>query len=360
MLALTAENQQLKEQVAKLILEKEELQRNPTSFPDNSNNIEGRHTPFCVKEVENSQIKDCFKYYTGFSPEQFLNIFNFLVQNKEEIPFRYTQSVKSTRSIPVQDQLLLTLMKLRLNFDNKHLAHLFLISAQDASLIFNNWINYMYFQFGSVPIWPSRQVIIENMPQKFKIDFPDTMVILDGTEMKIERPSSLTSQSQFYSDYKSSTTLKGLVGVDPRGSVVFVSTLFSGSISDKEITAQSGLLDVLKQLLDHEMLRPGDGAMVDKGFNIREEIENLGLKLIIPPNAPSDRQMPPADVALTKRIAIHRVHVERAICRIKNFRILSDKIDLSMFASINQIWFVCSFLTNFMPFLIQDKTSDNT
>ncbi|KAJ8303763.1 hypothetical protein KUTeg_018686 [Tegillarca granosa] len=119
------------------------------------------------------------------------------------------------------------------------------------------------------------------MPQKFKIDFPDTIVILDGTE----RPSSLTSQSQFYSDYKSSTTLKGLVGVDTRGSVVFVSTLFSGFISDKEITAQSGLLDVLKQLLDHEMLRPGDGFMVDKGFNIREENENLGLKLIIPPNA---------------------------------------------------------------------------
>ncbi|KAJ8303765.1 hypothetical protein KUTeg_018688 [Tegillarca granosa] len=53
------------------------------------------------------------------------------VRNKEEISFGYTQSVKSTRPTPVQDQLLLKLMKLRLNFDNKHLAHLFLISAQD-------------------------------------------------------------------------------------------------------------------------------------------------------------------------------------------------------------------------------------
>ena len=34
------------------------------------------------------------------------------------------------------------------------------------------------------------------------------MIILDGTKLKIERPSGLLSQSQFYSEYKSSTTMK--------------------------------------------------------------------------------------------------------------------------------------------------------
>jgi len=41
---------------------------------------------------------------------------------------------------------------------------------------------------------------------------------------------------------KSCTTLKGLVGIDPRGSIIFASMLFSGAISDNEITQQSGFL----------------------------------------------------------------------------------------------------------------------
>ena len=55
------------------------------------------------------------------------------------------------------------------------------------------------------------------------------------------------------------------------------------------------------------------------------------------------------DVLLTQKIAIHQVHVERAIRGIKSFKILSGRIRFALMSSINQIWFVCSFLTNFMP-----------
>jgi hypothetical protein len=94
--------------------------------------------------------------------------------------------------------------------------------------------------------------------------------------------------------------------------------------------------------------------MVDKGFNITTEMEELGLKLYIPPFASSDCQLTPAEVAKTKKIAKHRVHVERAIARIKNFKILSRCIPLSLYKNVNQIWTVCCFLTNFLPFLIND------
>ena len=73
------------------------------------------------------------------------------------------------------------------------------------------------------------------------------------------------------------------------------------------------MLEVLQQLLDYGRLRPGDGVMVDKGFLIKDEIEKLGLRLYIPPFAPGAGQMSAGDVALTKKIASHRVHVERAI-----------------------------------------------
>ncbi|KAK0151972.1 hypothetical protein N1851_006671 [Merluccius polli] len=84
------------------------------------------------------------------------------------------------------------------------------------------------------------------MPAKFKEQFPNTFAILDGTELKIEKPRSLVLQSQTYSTYKSTNTLKSLVACDPRGAVIYVSALFTGSISDKEIFNRCNIIDILK------------------------------------------------------------------------------------------------------------------
>lgn len=196
------------------------------------------------------------------------------------------------------------------------------------------------------------------MPESYKKDFPNTLVIIDCTELKVQKPSFLHSQSQCYSDYKSSTTSKGLVGVDPRGSVIFSSMLFTGSLSDKDITEESGFLKLLSDLIQSGKLQNGDGVMADKGFHIEKEIAAVGLKLNIPPFASCASQMKASEVAETVKIAKHRVHVERAISRIKQFKILSGKMSLSFFSIIDQIWLTCCLLTNFMNFFIQDKNTD--
>ena len=107
--------------------------------------------------------------------------------------------------------------------------------------------------------------------------------------------------------------------------------------------------------MDLEKIKPGDGIMADQGFRIPDDVENLGLVLNIPPFATSGCQMKASDVTLTEKIAKHRVHVERAIARVKQFKILSGKIKLGLFSILNQIWLNFCFLTNFMPFLINDE-----
>ena len=67
--------------------------------------------------------------------------------------------------------------------------------------------------------------------------------------------------------------------------------------------------------------------------------------------------MTASEVASTMKIARHRVHVERAISRAKKFKIVDNRIELSLFPIINQIWFNCCFLTGFMPLLINDNHS---
>ena len=87
---------------------------------------------------------------------------------------------------------------------------------------------------GLVQIWPTTAQIKNSMPECFETIYPKTRVILDCTEIKVQRPGSKVLDSEFYSAYKSHTTLKCLVGIVPHGSVTFVSSLYQGSISDNE------------------------------------------------------------------------------------------------------------------------------
>lgn len=93
----------------------------------------------------------------------------------------------------------------------------------------------------------------------FQSTFPNTRVILDCTE--VLTPSAKVLNSQTYLNYKSHTTFKGLIGITPNGAVCFVSKLFTGNISDKDITKRSGILDLLEN---------GDEVMTDKGFLIQD------------------------------------------------------------------------------------------
>ena len=287
----------------------------------------------------------------------FLFIFNLLVKpSASEPPFRYIGSKKSFTNLSLKDQLFLVFCKFRHAFDFKDLAFRFNVSPQDACVIFKSWVNFMYFSFSSIPIWPSRDVIQTKMPQKFRSKFPDTVAIIDSTEIFIDRPSSLKRQSQCYSEYKSHTTFKALIAVDPRGSVIFISSLFGGSVSDNEITLESGLLKLLADLVSAGRLLPGDCLMCDRGFtSLEAAVAKFGLIVNKPPSLPAGQlQLNTCDVEATKKIASSRIIVEQSIGRIKKFKILS-RIPLSFCSSINQIWFLCAYLTNFLPSIVRDN-----
>ena len=69
-----------------------------------------------------------------------------------------------------------------------------------------------------------------------------------------------------------------------------------------------------------------------------------GVWLNIPPFLQSNSQMAACDVFLTKKIAHLRVHVERAIGRVKDFRILQGNLPASMWDSFNELIYICCML----------------
>jgi len=79
------------------------------------------------------------------------------------------------------------------------------------------------------------------MPAYFKETYPPTRCIIDCTEIFVQVPSSLVTQSALYSLYKYYVTYKAFIGFCPSGAITFV-RLHPGSLSDKEIVARCGIL----------------------------------------------------------------------------------------------------------------------
>ena len=86
-------------------------------------------------------------------------------------------------------------------------------------------------------------------------------------------------------------------------------------MSDKEITQHSGF---------YEKVGHGDLVLADRGFLIADELAVRGASLAIPAFTRGKSQLSQKDVETSRRLARYRIHVERAIRRVKIFRILSS------------------------------------
>ena len=109
-------------------------------------------------------------------------------------------------------------------------------------------------------------------------------------------------------------TAKFLIACTPNGAVSYVSPLYVGSISDVELTRISGFLTKLED-------KPGISIMADRGFTVKDMLETLGIDLNIPPFLDGRQQLPYEEIEAGRKIASLRIHVERAIGRIKTYKI---------------------------------------
>ena len=129
----------------------------------------------------------------------------------------------------------MVMCRLRQGFPEDHLAQLFNVSASTVRRIFVTWVNFMFFKFGQINIWPSRKVI-NAMPEPFKGRYKSIRVIVDCTEVRFQMPSSLQLNWELFSAYKSHTTLKVLVGISPGGAVTFRSRLYTRCSCSQDFT----------------------------------------------------------------------------------------------------------------------------
>ncbi|XP_052260795.1 uncharacterized protein LOC127864943 [Dreissena polymorpha] len=242
------------------------------------------------------------------------------------------------------DQLLLVLMKLKLNLTNADLAIRFNICPTQVSKFFSNCVPIISTKLKFLIRWPGKGTILKNMPKSFQLKYKKCRVIIDCSEIFIQRPSNLDTRAKTYSNYKHHNTLKFLVGITSYGAISFLSKCWGGRVSDKEITAKCGF---------YEKLENGDRVLADRGFLISEELAVRGASLAIPPFTKGKKQLGHREVEVARRLSRVRIHVERAIERIKNFQILKHTLPISLIKHADDILQICGALTNLQPKLVK-------
>uniref|UniRef100_A0A673L1Z4 DDE Tnp4 domain-containing protein n=1 Tax=Sinocyclocheilus rhinocerous TaxID=307959 RepID=A0A673L1Z4_9TELE len=313
----------------------EDMEKLNTSYKDQVRSLESKvQTLTCERKQLKSDVdlKDdqIIHFYTGLrSSKVFFALLTYLT----------TAWSPRTLSPPTALQFYLVLMKLRLGLTHKDLAFRFHCSCATISTIFHDWLNIMAQRFTSLIHWPSREEIKKNLPTLFRSPpFNAVRCIIDCSEIFIDRPTSLSARAMTYSNYKSHNTIKFLVGISPTGSITFLSKSWGGRASDKTITKLSGLIDLLEE---------GDIVMADRATHT---IITLGKT-----------QLSGQEVYMSRHMSRMRIHVERAIGRIKNYCILRQTLPINLVkrrpkdtvATVDKMLLVCSALSNLDKSLIQ-------
>ena len=304
--------------------------------------------PFCIEQIQHDD--KLVQFYTGFSSFRlFLAFFELLGPAVDHLNFWGSKDGArkrcKLRKIDGRNQLFLVLLKLKLNLKHKDLAFRFCVSVTQISRCITTWICFLYKELKEIDWIPSVDQVFGTQPIEFREKFPSTYAIIDGSEVFIETPSDLHLQSSTWSQYKHHNTVKFLVACTPNGAIFFISPVYVGSISDVELTRLSGFLEVVRG-------KAGISVMADRGFIIKELLSSIGVELNIPPFMEGRQQLPPQEIQTGRKIASLRIHIERAIGRMKLYHILKSTIPVSLAHLTNQIVFICAFLTNFQPVLI--------
>ncbi len=108
----------------------------------------------------------------------------------------------------IELQILLTLMKLKLNLLIEDLAIRFCISGSQVSRIISFWIDTMAVVLKDLIPWLPKETIRGTTPESFKQHYPNVTCILDCSESEVQRPRNLDSRSESYSHYYACNTIK--------------------------------------------------------------------------------------------------------------------------------------------------------
>lgn len=179
-----------------------------------SNNIFVKFSSIITSDNELSTLTDIYSF-------NLLNTIETLVKTvHKETPTTNTK-------IDIQETIIMTFIKLKQNMSYALLSILFKCKPNTCKERIFQMLDILYICLKPAIFWRNKNNILKNIPLCFK-GFEDVRVVVDCTEIKIQKPKDLCCQIATFSCYKSNYTIKFMTGVTPAGLISFVSKCYGG------------------------------------------------------------------------------------------------------------------------------------
>ena len=115
-------------------------------------------------------------------------------------------------------------MIVKMNLPYRSVAIFFSISSVSVKLHFLDSLLKLKNILSVVVHWPNKSKIAENIPACFK-KYSETRIVLDCTEISLQKSKCLQCRLKTYSHYKSNHTFKFFIGILPTGLITYVSNV---------------------------------------------------------------------------------------------------------------------------------------
>ncbi|XP_061924366.1 uncharacterized protein LOC133663698 [Entelurus aequoreus] len=201
------------------------------------------------------------KFYTGLP--------NFFVL--ETVMLLLAPHMDAIRNMKLSkfQQLLLTLMRLRLDLRNQDLAYRFGVKVGTVVRTVHHMVNIMSSTLVPTAVfWPSRAELRKNLPVALRASCPDCAVIVDCFTVPCEGPVASGNKPQ-QGTAAACNVLNYLIGVAPQGVVTFVSRGILGNVSPRDLAESCGFLC---------KLLPGDVVLASRDLDISDAVAARGAR----------------------------------------------------------------------------------
>ncbi|KAJ8680762.1 hypothetical protein QAD02_016549 [Eretmocerus hayati] len=159
---------------------------------------------------------------TGIESFKLLDIIVNCMRTATDHKYEKKNIIMDTRK-----RVIMTYVKIKHNISYRFLSLVFgsIITEQHCGRIFVQTILMLNKIMKAIALpWPTRETIKRNLPQCFE-GFENNRIVLDCTEIFIQKPQNLCCRIQVYSNYKGGDTIKLMTGVSLEGTCLSSASL---------------------------------------------------------------------------------------------------------------------------------------
>uniref|UniRef100_A0A1A8LUN3 Chromosome 4 open reading frame 48 n=1 Tax=Nothobranchius pienaari TaxID=704102 RepID=A0A1A8LUN3_9TELE len=274
-----------------------------------------KHQTFQISLTSDAKVE----YFTGLPNKQ-----------TYELLLTYVSSVfPSSCSLEPSQELLMMLIKLRLNLTDELLGHLFGIEQSTVSTIFQRWVKVVADRLQSLVLWPDREEFRRSLPKCYQSKFKNCVSIAHCLGVLVE-PGAETHTSD-----KEHNTVKFLISITPEGTISFVSKPSKDCISNRDLFENVEFL---------QNLQPRDLVLPAWGFEANDRGGLFCAEVATSLTGGSVKWFNFRYIASSEENVQVKAHVKRLIGMLRQkYPILGSTVPLGL---ARQIVVICSALCN--------------